>query len=172
MTKIGLMLTFLISTFVLFSQNIDSTKNENEYPKPYIVDGDTIGGILTIDQLKKVDKDEQLLDMYKDLLSTYKESDDFSISIIDDYENQISVYKVKVNELKQIISDKDIIISKLNRKVSLYEENEKSYEKTIENKDKVIKEKDIIIKNQKKKMIWGGIGAGALLILVTILSIL
>lgn len=172
MTKIGLMLTFLISTFVLFSQNIDSTKNENEYPKPYIVDGDTIGGILTIDQLKKVDKDEQLLDMYKDLLSTYKESDDFSISIIDDYENQISVYKVKVNELKQIISDKDIIISKLNRKVSLYEENEKSYEKTIENKDKVIKEKNIIIKNQKKKMIWGGIGAGALLILVTILYIL
>lgn len=170
MRKIGLILVFLLSSFILLSQS-DST-DVQEYPKPYVVDGDTIGAILTIDQLNEIDKDDQLLVMYKDLLSSYEESDDFCISIVDDYENQISVYEVKVSELKKNLEDKDIVISKLREKVALYEENEGSYKEKLDNKDEIIEEQDEVIDGMKKKMLWGGIGAGLTIILVTILAIL
>jgi predicted RNase H-like nuclease (RuvC/YqgF family) len=170
MRKIGLILGFLLSSFMLLSQEGDTTGVE--YPKPYVVDGDTIGAILTIDQLNKIDKDDQLLKMYKDLLSSYEETDDFCISIVDDYEEQITSYEVKVGELKKNLKDKDIVISKLREKVALYEENEGSYEEKLNNKDEIINEKDEVIDGMKKKMLWGGIGAGLTVILVIILAIL
>jgi hypothetical protein len=165
-----LLLVFILGlSFLTFSQG-DSTQIQ-EYPKPYIVDGDTIGGILTIDQLQKIDKDKDLLVMYKDLLSSYKETDDFSLVIIDEYQNKISVLEVKVKEMKSIEGDKDNIILKLKEKISLYEENEDSYKKKLNNKDKIIDEKDKVIKKQRNKIIWGGIGAGVAIIIVTILAI-
>jgi len=169
MRKISLILVFLISSFTLLSQT-DTTEVE-EYPKPYIVDADTIGGILTIDQLNEIDKDSQLLEMYEDLLASYKETDGFSISIIDDYEEKIGVYEVKVGELRNLIEEKDVVIKKLREKVGLHEDNETSYKEKLTNKDKIIEEKDEVIGDLKKKMTWGGIGAGVIIIVVTILVI-
>lgn len=165
-----LFIIFILSSFLSFAQ--DSTDvYAQDYPKPYIVDGDTVGGILTIDQLHKIDKDQQLLEMYRDLLSSYQESDEFCIKIVDEYEDKISILNIKVEELKNIIGDKDMIISNLKDKVILYESNEEKYEEKLTNKDNIINEQGELIKKQRNKMIWGGIAAGVTIVIVTVLSI-
>lgn len=165
-----LFIIFILSSFLSFTQ--DSTDvNIQDYPKPYIVGGDTVGGILTIDQLHKIDKDQQLLEMYRDLLSSYQESDEFCIKIVDEYEDKISILKIKIEELQNIIGDKDMIISNLKDKVILYESNEGKYEEKLTNKDNIINEQGEQIKKQRNKMIWGGIAAGVTIVIVTVLSI-
>lgn len=173
MKKLGLLILIIFilgMNFSSLSQDGDSSSVQ-EYPKPYIVNGDTLGGILTMKQLQKIDKDQQLLEMYRDLLSSYQESDEFCIKIVDEYDNKISVLNIKVEKLQSVIDDKDQIISNLKDKISLYEDNEDHYDKKLNNKDKIIEEKDKIIKEQRNKMIWGGIGAGIAIIIVTILAI-
>lgn len=165
-----LFIIFILSSFLSFTQ--DSTDvNIQDYPKPYIVGGDTVGGILTIDQLHKIDKDQQLLEMYRDLLSSYQESDEFCIKIVDEYEDKISILNIKIEELQNIIGDKDMIISNLKDKVILYESNEGKYEEKLTNKDNIINEQGEQIKKQRNKMIWGGIAAGVTIVIVTVLSI-
>jgi len=160
---------YLLIVMVLISSIIYS---QSEYPKPYIVDGDTVGMIITLEQAQEIDNNFELLKLYEDLSFSYDKGDTVYLEVIGSMEEQIYVMKIEIETLKSVSSDKDSVIQMLKDQISLYKDNEEKYDQEIANKDLIIDEKDKQLRKNKIKMIFGGIGGGVAIIGLTILLIL
>lgn len=146
-------------TFCKSLNNSDST----EYPRYYIVNGDTLGVILTVEQVQKIDNDLELkILLEKSLIDCNSLSSQY-IVVISNLENRIAILELKELELYNVNNTQSQIINKLNTEISIYN-------KELSLCDEQGKNKDSIIKNQKKtitKLIIGG-AAETLLMLITI----
>lgn len=154
---------FLTILFTFFILNLSSQEKE-KFPQFYIVNGDTVGITLSIEQAQKIDNDIELLELYKELSESYNFSDTIYINVVNDLEEKVANLEFKISMLESKNNDKNLIIDKLRDKIDLYVNNEDLYEKELDNKDEIISRKDKIIKKQKKNMLIGGISMGLAII--------
>lgn len=146
-------LTFVLTCLLTFSAfcQVDTAS----YPKYYVVNGDTIGVIITIEQAQKIDNDLEIKNLLEKSLIDCDSLSSQYIVVVDKLEKRVAILEVKNSELLKATSQQEMIISKLNDKI-------KNFEKELSLCDEQGKKKDQIISNQNKTINKLLIGGGAL----------
>ena len=160
-------LAFIFSCLLTLSSFGQSTSDSTSYPQYYVVNGDTVGVILTIEQLQKIDNDLEIKNLLEKSLIDCDSLSSQYIVVVSKLENRVTILEVKNSELLKASEQQDQIIKQLNLKVS-------NYEKDLNLCDEQNKKKDTIISNQQstinKLLIGGGaLNLGLLVILVAII---
>jgi hypothetical protein len=182
MKKIILILTLVISTSILFSQNdpsyIDSTfntdlsklKNEN-LPEYLVFKGDTIGVVLTIRQLQKLDNDTDLL-LLLDRMELNKDTlNEKYLLLINEKNEKIEMLELKVSKLEEIDLKNNSIISDLKSQIENRQQNILKCDSTIVNNDIIIKGLKKDLRKSKLKGVLGWSSTAISVATVIILSI-
>ena len=85
MKKFLFTLILFLSTFILKAQVSD-------LPKYYVIDKDTVGIILTIEQVQKLDNDVELLELFKKLQLDCENLTTHYVKIINGLEEKVALY--------------------------------------------------------------------------------
>jgi predicted DNA binding CopG/RHH family protein len=163
MKNIIIFLTFFLFSFNSFSQEID-------YP---IIQVDSLGKTvitMTIEQAQVLDNKADLLDLLEKANSQMINVDSVCVRIVNEKEEVIIKQDLKINELNNLVNNKDEQIENLQRRITDYQLKEVLFKMEIENKDKEINLHLGEIKRVKRKSLVGGITGGA--IIVTLVSFL
>lgn len=146
-------LTFVLTCLLTVSAycRIDTTS----YPKYYVVNNDTVGVIITIEQAQKIDNDLEIKNLLEKSLIDCDSLSSQYIVVVDKLEKRVAILEVKNSELLKATSQQEMIIGKLNDKI-------KNFEKELILCDEQGKKKDQIISNQNKTINKLLIGGGAL----------
>lgn len=155
----NLILSFLLilSSFSCFSQVNFSKDN---LPAYYIQNNDTIGVILTVKQLQKLDYDVELLSLLEQKGINCDSTIKKYICVLNDYNRQVALLEVKISTLEDIIYDKDEMIQNLKSQIINYQADITRAETQLQLKNEIIKnqEKRITkLKIQKALSIGGGL---------------
>lgn len=152
-----LTLILFLTCQVCFSQT--NYKKEN-LPAFYVQNKDTIGVILSVDQLQKLDHDVELLNLLKikgiNCDSTIKKY----VRVLNEYGKQVAILETKISELESVDDGKDQMINNLKIQVANYKADLDRSEIQLHLKDNIIKNQDGRIsrlKLQKALTIGGGI---------------
>lgn len=165
--RIFLTVVVLLFTLFTFGQTDTTTQNVEVFPRAYVIDGDTLGIILSMDQAQKVDSDMELIQMYRDLVTSHGELDTTYMGVIKVLDDKIEVLEITINEYMELDNKNNSIISNLKSQISKYEENSRKCDKIISS------EKELRIENDKikKQRLWGGISGGVMIVGLIILLI-
>jgi TolA-binding protein len=140
MKKLLLLLTLTLSSFFVFSQKTDIP----EFPQYYIVNGDTLGIIISLEQAQKIDNDYDMLDLLRNYKVAVDKLDSAYIFVIDNMKQQVAVLNLKISQLEGIIKLKDSQIDNLKEQID-------KYRRDSELANAQLKAKDEIIDNYKKE---------------------
>jgi hypothetical protein len=160
MKKLIIFLTFFLFSFNSFSQEID-------YP---IIQVDSLGKTvitMTIEQAQVLDNKADLLDLLEKANSQMINVDSVCVRIVNEKEEVIIKQDLKINELTNLINNKDEQIENLKRRITDYQLKEILFKMEIENKDKEINLHLGEIRRVKRKSLIGGITGGAIIITLT-----
>ena len=161
MKKILSLLISIVSVICSYAQ-----ADTNEYPKFYIVDGDTIGIIITIDQAQRIDNDLEIKNLLELAITNSDSIHSQYIVVISQLEKRIVILEIKGSELISATNTQRQIINELKSKISIYEQDKKL-------SDDQHKKKDEIISNQKKTInklkFTGSSSTGILLVIIGLL---
>ena len=158
----------LLLSLMTFGVTLANTTDTTEYPKLYIVDGDTLGIILTIDQAQKLDNDLEIKKLLEMAMFNCDNLSGQYMIVISELEKRIAILEIKGSELVSATNTQRQIINELKSKILIYE-------KDLKLCDEQQKKKDTIISNQKKtinKLKWGGAGTSTVLLAIIVLLIL
>ena len=138
MKKILLIVMMFISSLV-YSQGGEKT------PRYLVVDNDTIGVVISIEDAQKLDNDGEILKLYKQMMVSYGNMDNGYLIIVDNLQKQIGFLNIKVSEKDGIIADKDVMITDLKNIIANWEKNNILTQEQMDAKDKIVKnlEKDV-----------------------------
>jgi len=167
MKNLTLSLIFILQLFV--SNCILSQTNFSDYPA---LTQDSSGRdivLLTIKQAQDLDNKADLLLLLEKVSMQMNTVDSFLVKVINDKNNVIAQQDLNLNELKYLIDTKDRQIINLRNTVIDYVNKEIKYRKELENKDVEIKLHTAEISKLKRGMLFGSIGSGTAIILVTTL---
>lgn len=137
MKKILLLIVIL---FTLKSQVV-----AQDFPKLYVVNGDTIGVIFSIQQAQKIDNDYELLRLLKQAKVMSDKTDSAYIVIVDNFGKQVAEYKLKVSTLESLVSTQNEQIKNLKDQIERYQRDS-----FLANEQSL--RKDTIINNNKKEI--------------------
>lgn len=132
------------STFAQTSPNIPKP-NRSNFPEFYVVDGDTIGVILTINQAIKLDNDTDLLELLKKKEIQSDSLIDVYVTVIDEFGKKVALLEEKNRTYESIIIQKDELITNLKNQIENYKEQ-------IRIADEQLRLQEEIIKNQNKML--------------------
>jgi predicted RNase H-like nuclease (RuvC/YqgF family) len=132
MKKILTLLLTLIS-FVAISQN------ELETPRYLIENGDTIGIVLSVEQVQNLDNKTELLYLFEKLQINCDSVNSHYIEVINSSDEKIGLLEVKVSELISQGNEKDGLIKNLKEQVAKMEEDNNLCDSQLKNKDSEIK---------------------------------
>jgi gamma-glutamylcyclotransferase (GGCT)/AIG2-like uncharacterized protein YtfP len=164
MYKLITIILFSLLSTNLFAQNEDSlfVSEEktyeyeiiDEYPSYVKKDGEIIGVIFTVEQAQKIDSYIELLDLFKKLNIQDSKIEEFYISIINDQNEKILTYELKVDEFKSKLIDKEMIIKELEYQISKQKEFNIKTEEQRQNDTEIIEElKKELTKEKTKKIV-------------------
>ena len=159
------LLTFILG--LLMSVTALCQNTETDYPRFLVVNGDTVGVVLTIEQLQKIDNDLEIKNLLEQSLIDCDSLSSQFIVVVDKLQQRVAILEVKNSELLLANSQQEKIIKELNLKVA-------NFEKDLSLCDEQGKKKDTIISNQQStinKLLWGG-GTLNLTLLIIILAII
>lgn len=153
-------LTVMMLLFTLFTFGQSDTTNVETFPRAYVVNGDTLGIVLSMEQAQRVDSDMELIQMYRELIISHDELDTTYVGVIRVLDDKIEVLEITVNEYIELDRKNNSIISNLKLQISKYEENSDKCDEIISS------EKDLRTENKKikRQRLWGGITGGAIII--------
>lgn len=167
--------TFILSLFLFtncFSQFIIDSDSlpKQELPTWFIYKGDTVGLVLSVEQVQKIDSDLELLSWLEKKGFSCDSTITAYIRVIDDLGKQITIFKVNVEELSAQIKDKDSQIDNLKGQVNAHikdlnlanEQIEKWKQINLNNNARITR-----LKIQRNLWIGGGVLATATATLVT-----
>jgi|688.fasta_scaffold08041_17 hypothetical protein len=137
MKKIFITLLIFLSYLTCIGQNTKS------FPQYYILEGDTVGIILSIEQAQKIDNDIEILKLLQTLSIECDSLDTYYIKIINGLEDVIVIYELKIQNLTEQSELKNQEIIKLKELISLRE-------KQLILSDNQKKNDSLIIKGLKK----------------------
>jgi uncharacterized protein YihD (DUF1040 family) len=137
MKKIFITLLIFLSYLTCIGQNTKS------FPQYYILEDDTVGIILSIEQAQKIDNDIEILKLLQTLSIECDSLDTYYIKIINGLEDVIVIYELKIQNLTEQSELKNQEIIKLKELISLRE-------KQLILSDNQKKNDSLIIKGLKK----------------------
>jgi len=152
-----------ISLFLLIS--VFSKAQEVDFPRYYIVNGDTVGLILSIEQAQKVYNQEILLDLMKDLRHGCDSLVKKYYVIVNKYEKKQLVDQVLIEQYEKNLKSKEETTLLMAQKSGNYEteikkcdEEKKLANGKVEDLNKIVDQ----LKSERKWLIGGTVGFGAL----------
>lgn len=152
---------YLLTTLLFLGSLIGFTQ---EYP---IIMDDENGNrimILTVEQAKVLDKNSDLLDVYRNIVGEYDNLGDITLVLIENYGEIISTQKLTIESLENESSIKSEIINNLKAQIVEYEQIKANLTNINDINKKLIEDRDKEIKRQKTLKIIGYIGGGVLVI--------
>lgn len=155
-------LTFIL-TCLLSVSAFCQAKDTVDYPQFYVVNGDTVGVILTIEQVQKIDNDLEIKNLLEQSLIDCDSLSSQYIVVIDKLEQRVAILEVKNNELLLATKQQESIIKQLNDKILNYEKDLKLCEEQSAKKDNIISNQQGTI---NKLMFGGGVLNLTLLIII------
>ena len=169
MKKILIIIISILISFRSYSQKIDSVNRintdsiEKELPSYYIVNGDTVGIILSIKQAQRVDNDEELLSLFGEMKMDCDSVVKHYVVVLNEYKRQVGILDIKVNTLNGINMDQSKMINNLKQQILNYQTDIKKAETQMILKDNIIKnyQGEIKLLNRWK---YGGIAGTSVLI--------
>jgi hypothetical protein len=170
-----IILTFIVSLISLFAFSQDSTNRDSlKFPSWFVVEGDTMGIIFSLEQAQKIDNDLEM----KALLEKKGYACDSTLSkfikLVDEKTAFISSLDLKIKSLEDLLKDKDLSIDNLNSRISNLNLDVIFSNQQLTRKDGIIQNKDVQINTLKVQRAWAiGGGVSALLggILIGVLLI-
>jgi hypothetical protein len=137
-------------------------------PQYYILNGDTAGIILSIDQIKRIKNDLEL----KNILEDMKISCDSVISkyivLVDDYEKRVVSLNTLITKLDSSDKSKTKIINSINTEFDLMKKDRDLNRRASLSKDTLINNTNIILSKVKNQRNWA-YGSTTLLLITTVL---
>ena len=167
MKKIFTLILATLLSFGAYSQtdtikhNVVSTKDSilNTLPSYYVVGGDTLGVILTIEQAQKLDNDEELLELLEDMKISCDSTIKHYIIVVNKYERKVATLELKTKNLEEIKEGQKKMIDNLNQQILNYQADIKAAEAQLKLKDEIIKNNMNMISSLNRWKFGGVTGA-------------
>lgn len=164
------MKNFLLTIF-LFVLSLVTKAQVNDFPKYYVVENDTVGIILTVEQVQKLDNDVELLELFKKLQLNCDNLTVHYVQIINNLEEKVALMEVTMNLSELKGKEKDDLVKNLKEQLKNCETNKQLCDTIIKNKDKEIKVLKREIVKQKLRKTFSLIGNVALIVVMSIIII-
>lgn len=155
----NLLLTLILFLTYQFGFSQINFVKEN-LPSYYIQNGDTIGVVLSVEQLQKLDYDVELLELLEkkgiNCDSTIKKY----ICVVNEYGKQVALLETKISKLEEVSDVKDDMIKNLKGQILNYQADLNRAEVQLQYKDQMIKNQEKRITNlkiQRAVTIGGGV---------------
>lgn len=113
--------TFLLSLLTFFTITLFGQINKKDLPQYFIQNGDTIGIILTIEQVQKLDNDVELLNMFELLSIKCDSLDKHYVKVINDLNDVVALKEISITNLTKQNSTFSSQVEKLKSAVSMKE---------------------------------------------------
>lgn len=123
----------LLSSMISFAQS--DTLN---LPKYYVVDGDTLGITLSIEQCQKLDHNTELLDLYRKMSIDCDNVEKGYIVIVNKLGDKIAILELDVKNLKSQNELQRDQIANLQKQIDDHIRKENLSQLEMDNKDKII----------------------------------
>ena len=156
----NLFLTLILFIICQFGFSQTNFTKEN-LPTYYIQNNDTIGVIVSIEQLQKLDYDVELLTLLEQKGINCDSTIKKYICVVNDYGKQVALLEAKIVKLDEISKEKDELINNLKLQVVNYQTDLNRAQVQLEYKGQMIKNQDKRIKKLKIQRALT-IGGGAL----------
>jgi predicted RNase H-like nuclease (RuvC/YqgF family) len=140
-----------------------------ETPYFLVENGDTIGVVLSVEQTQILDNKLELLSLFEDLQTKYKNVDTYYIEVINKNNEKILLQELKIKELISKSEEMDKLIFNLKEQISKFEQSSDICDSIIQNKDKQIEllNEDLRKEKFKKRLsVAGNVVAGILAIII------
>lgn len=139
-------------TLILFLFIFNLKAQVSNLPKYYVVDKDTVGIILTVEQVQKLDNDVELLELFKKLQLDCENVTTHYIKIINGLEEKVVFMEVSIKDLNNKSKEQDDLINNLKKQVSNNEKDKALCDSILKNKDEEVKtlRTEIVKQNIKK----------------------
>ena len=95
-------------TLILFLFIFNLKAQVSNLPKYYVVDKDTVGIILTVEQVQKLDNDVELLELFKKLQLDCENVTTHYIKIINGLEEKVVLMEVSIKDLNNKSKEQEI----------------------------------------------------------------
>lgn len=157
--------------FLLFFACTFAQVTKIEYPK---IEKDAFGEtvvIMTVPQAQKLDNDSDLLLLYKQLNEECALRDQLCIQVVNDKDKVIASQTVEIKKLEEYNATKESQIVTLQNTITEYQNKCSLLVAQVDNRQSTISEKDLQIGILKSRFKWGGIGAGAIIAVLTFLLV-
>lgn len=138
MKKILILLLIIISSLSVKSQDL---------PKYLIENGDTVGIVISIEQAQKLNKDSELLTLFRQLNVDCDKLDISYVKVINSLEQKVALLEFNNKNLKSLNLKNDSLVKNLQEQVNTVTENKNLCDEQLGLK----KEENEILKNQLKK---------------------
>lgn len=136
-------------------------------PEFYVIDGDTVGVIITVEQAQKIDSDLEMLKLFKQLDNQVQQVDEFYISVINSQNDKISILETTISKLRLASVNQDEMIKTLKDKIEKRKKDIELANQQIFNDQVIIQGLKEDLSKEKTKKIIGtattGTGAAILL---------
>jgi len=160
-----LLLTFISILFFNLSFSQDYPRIEKDSLNNDII-------LMTIEQAQKLDNDTDLLNLYKSLDDECAKQESICIQVVNDKDTVIASQKLEISALIEYSENKVAQIKVLQSQIDEYKNNNSILQTQVDNRQKVITEKDLQIGILKSKFRWTGIGAVAVITVLTTLLLI
>jgi hypothetical protein len=160
-----------ILTILLTLISIISFSQSNETPRYFIEKGDTVGVILSIEQVQNLDNKVELLYLFEKLQMNCDSVNSYYIEVINSSDEKIGLLEVKTSDLISQGNEKDNLIKNLKTQVSKLEEDSGLCDTQLQNKDREIKLLKADLRKEKIKKWLSASGNVALGIIAIILIV-
>jgi peptidoglycan hydrolase CwlO-like protein len=122
-------------TLILFLFIFNLKAQVSNLPKYYVVDKDTVGIILTVEQVQKLDNDVELLELFKKLQLDCENLTTHYVKIINGLEEKVVLMEVSIKDLNNKSKEQDDLINNLKKQVSNNEKDKALCDSISKNKD-------------------------------------
>lgn len=142
-----------------------------DLPRPYYYMDKVVGVIISLEQAQKIDNDYEVFTQMEKLIKEYNLSDSITISIVNVQNEKIALLEAKIDNNKHIITEKDSLITNLNKTIDTYIRDIMLYkELDTVNKNEIKTLKDENRKNRRQK-IAAFVTSGILAVAIIVVSI-
>jgi chromosome segregation ATPase len=151
--------------FVLFSTVAHGQESFPRFEK------DSLGNkyvAISMEQARYVDNKLDILKLMQENEMLGFGLDSLNVKVVNDLENVIATQSIQIDNLSQLVDNKDEQIYNLQSQIANYMLSEVTYESQITNLNKKVDIYDEQVKRLERKVFWGGVG-GVILIIGAVL---
>ena len=166
-----LLVSLILSVSTMAQQStpsVDSTKTM-EYPSFYIVGGDTLGIVISIEQAQSLDNDLELYGLFEKMKISCDSTIKAYVVVVNEYSNQVAILETKIKSLETTNQSKDNQIKELNSQIVNYKDDLEKAGRQLKLKSKLIANQEKRITGLKVQRATYSVGAGVIGVVVGIL---